>query len=251
MRLISWNVNGIRSILKKGFLDFIKKENPDILCLQETRAEPTEVELPLPVYHAYWNFAPAQPGYSGTAIFTKAKPSDVTYGMRNPKHDGEGRIITAEFKDFYLVNVYVPNSKRDLSRLPYRQEWDQDFLKFLKELEKGKPVVFCGDLNVAHKEFDLTNPETNHKNHGFTDEERTGFTNFIKNGFLDTFREFYEEGGHYTWWSQMNNCHKRNIGWRIDYFLISKALRPHLKDAQILPEVMGSDHCPVSIELEF
>ncbi|MBI1977739.1 MAG: exodeoxyribonuclease III, partial [Candidatus Omnitrophica bacterium] len=208
-------------------------------------------ELPLLIqYQQHWNSPPDKPGYSGTAVFTKAKPVDVMYGMRNPKHDQEGRVITAEFDVFYLVNVYTPNSKRDLSRLPYREEWDRDFLKFLKQLEAKKPVVFCGDLNVAHKEIDLTNPESNHKNHGFTDEERAGFSNFIKGGFLDTFREFYEEGGHYTWWSQMNNCRRRNIGWRIDYFLISKALRLHLKDAQILSEVMGSDHCPVSIELE-
>ena len=250
MKLISWNVNGIRSILKKGFLDFVKKENPDVLCLQETRAEPSEVELELPKYHAYWNFSPSQPGYSGTAIFSNVKPIDVTYGMRNPKYDQEGRVITAEFEKFYLVDVYVPNSKRDLSRLPNRQEWDRDFLKFLKELEKKKPVVFCGDLNVAHKEIDLANPESNHKNHGFTDEERAGFTNFVKNGFLDTFREFCDEGGHYTWWSQMNNCRKRNIGWRIDYFLVSKMLRSRLENAFILPEVLGSDHCPVGIEID-
>ena len=250
MKLISWNVNGIRSILKKGFLDFVKKENPDIFCLQETRAESSEVDLNLSQYHTHWNSSRVKSGYAGTAIFTKVKPQGVAQGMGVAEHDGEGRVLVAEFDKFYLVNVYTPNSKRDLSRLDYRQKWDLDFLKFLKKLEATKPVVFCGDLNVAHKEIDLTHPESNHKNHGFTDEERSGFEHLVKNGFLDTFREFYDEGSHYTWWSQMNNCRKRNIGWRIDYFLISESLRPALKDAKILPNVMGSDHCPVSIELE-
>ncbi len=250
MKFISWNVNGIRSILKKGFLDFVSGEDPDVLCLQETRARPEEANLNLPSRHAYWNFPEKKAGYSGTAVFTKTKPLRVSYGMDIPKHDGEGRVITSEFKEFFLVNVYTPNSKRDLSRLGYRREWDRDFLAFLKKLEKTKPVIFCGDLNVAHKEIDLTHPKSNHKNHGFTDEERAGFDHFVKAGFIDAFREFTEEGGHYTWWSQMNNCRKRNIGWRIDYFLISPALRPRLEDAPILPGVMGSDHCPVALVLK-
>ncbi len=251
MKLISWNVNGIRSILKKGFLDFIAQENPDILCLQETRASQNLVDLNLPGYQQYWNSSEAKPGYSGTAIFTMPKPLAVAYGMGIGKHDGEGRIITAEFEDFFLVNVYTPNSKRDLSRLAYRtEEWDVDFLKFLKKLEEKKPAVFCGDLNVAHKEIDLTNPQANRRNHGFTDEERRGFDHFVKSGFIDTFREFTDGGGHYTWWSQLSNCRKRNIGWRIDYFCISRALRPRLMNACILVDVLGSDHCPVGIELE-
>ena len=250
MKIISWNVNGIRSVLGKGFLDFVRKENPDILCLQETRANPAEVKLPLPAYRSYWNPAEKKPGYSGTAIFTKTEPQTINSGMGIREHDREGRVIAAEFDQFYLVNVYVPNSKRDLSRLSCRQQWDRDFLQFLKALETKKPVVFCGDLNVAHKEIDLTNPAANRRNHGFTDEERAGFDQFVRNGFLDAFREFLGDGGHYTWWSQMNNCRERNIGWRIDYFLISKSLRAHLKNACILPEVAGSDHCPVSLELE-
>ena len=250
MKFISWNVNGIRSVLKKGFLDFVKQENPDFLCLQETRAEPNLVDLNLPEYpHQHWNSSQTKAGYSGTAIFTKIKPLDVRYGMGIPKHDQEGRIVTLEFTDFYLVDVYTPNSKRDLSRLLYREKWDQDFLKFLKRLEQTKPVIFCGDLNVAHKEIDLTHPSTNHRSHGFTDEERAGFDQFVKSGFLDTFREFTDEGGHYTWWSQFNKCRERNIGWRIDYFCMSQALRPRLSDAFIRPQVLGSDHCPVGIEL--
>ena len=251
LKILYWKVNGIRAALRRGFLDFLKKENPDVLCLQETRANPADVSLDLPGYHLYWNWCREQTGYSGVSIFTKIKPAVVGEGIGIPKHDGEGRVITAEFPDFYVVSVYVPNSKQDLSRLPYRtNEWDVDFLDYLKKLEKKKPVIFCGDLNVAHKEIDLANPDRNHKNHGFTDEERAGFDRFVKNGFLDTFREFHEDGGHYTWWRQFNNCRARNIGWRIDYFLISKSLRPRLEDAVILPHVMGSDHCPVGLLLK-
>ena len=251
MKIISWNVNGIRSVLKKGFLNLISDQHPDILCLQETKAEQSLVELDLPGYHQFWNSAKNRAGYSGTVIFSKQKPLQNKNDIGIEKHDQEGRVITAEFENFFVVNVYVPNSKRDLSRLPYRQkEWDVDFLSHLKKLEKTKPVIFCGDFNVAHKEIDLTNPATNRKNHGFTDEERAGFTNFVKAGFLDTFRELTDEGGHYTWWSQMNNCRARNIGWRIDYVLISKALRPQLKDAFILPKVLGSDHCPVGAVMD-
>lgn len=249
MKLLSWNVNGIRSILKKGFLDFIRKEQPDILCLQETRAPLQTLDLELADYKPYWNCA-TKPGYSGTAMFTRIAPLQVTCGMEMEKHDQEGRILTAEFEPFYLVNVYVPNAKRDLARLPYRhKEWDVDFLKYLKKLEKKKPVIFCGDLNVAHKEIDLTHPRANVGNHGFTPEEREGFDNLLQAGFVDSFREFNQDGGHYTWWSQMNRCRERNIGWRIDYFCLSSSIRNHLKGAFILKDVMGSDHCPVGITL--
>ncbi len=251
MKLLSWNVNGLRSVSKNGFIDFVEKEKPDVLCLQETKSagELIDVGFKEKQYDLYWSHAKKK-GYSGTAVFTKVKPLSVTEGIGAAKHDEEGRTLTCEFKDLYLVNVYVPNSKRDLSRLPYRQkEWDIDFLKYLKKLEKKKPVVFCGDLNVAHTEIDLTHPKANVKNHGFTPEEREGFDQIIKAGFVDTFREFEKAGGHYTWWSRFANCRARNIGWRIDYFCISKSLRPRLKKAFILPEVMGSDHCPVGIEL--
>lgn len=249
MKLISWNVNGIRAVLKHGFKDFVRKYAPDMLCLQETKAPSEPLDLKLPGYHPYWNHA-QKAGYAGTAIFSKVKALKDTYGIGIKKHDQEGRVITLEFKDFYLVNVYVPNSKRTLERLPYREkEWDVDFLKYLKKLEKKKPVIFCGDLNVAHAEIDLTNPKANRFNHGFTDQERKGFDNFVKGGFLDTFREFTKVGRHYTWWSRFANCRARNIGWRIDYFLVSKSLKPRLKKSFILPEVHGSDHCPVGIVL--
>jgi exodeoxyribonuclease-3 len=249
VKLLSWNVNGLRSVLgKKLFTEFVKKYQPDCLCLQETKTS-EKVDVDLPGYQEYWNHA-KKAGYAGTAVFTKIKPLHDTYGMGILKHDEEGRVITLEFKDFFLVDVYVPNSKRDLSRLDYRaEEWDVDFLKYVKHLEKKKPVIFCGDLNVAHTQMDLTYPKANVKNHGFTQEERTGFDNIIKAGFIDTFREFEKAGGHYTWWSQFGNCRKRNIGWRIDYFCISSSLKPRLKKAFILSGVMGSDHCPVGIEL--
>jgi len=250
VKFISWNVNGIRAALKKGLLDFIKTQGPDILCIQETKAHPDVVDLSLPDYRHYWNSAERK-GYSGTLIFTRVKPLSVVNGMAIPKHDTEGRVITLEFQDFYLVNVYTPNSKRELERLSYRQkEWDVDFLKYLKNLEKKKPVIFCGDLNVAHKEIDLANPKQNRRNHGFTDEEREGFDNFVKHGFIDTFREFCTDKGYYTWWSPLFKARERNIGWRIDYFLISRVLRPRLKNAAILADVFGSDHCPVVMELE-
>jgi exodeoxyribonuclease-3 len=250
VKLISWNVNGLRAVLKKNFLEFIEGEKPDILCLQETKCSPDQVEQLWPAaYTTYWNSA-VKPGYSGTAIFSRQRPIQVTPHLGIAEHDQEGRVLTAEYDDFYLVNVYVPNSKRELTRLAYRQQWDQDFLKFLKKLEKKKPVIWCGDLNVAHTEIDLANPKANVKNHGFTPEERAGFSAFVNAGFVDTFREFEKGGGHYTWWSQMGTARKRNIGWRLDYFLISQALRPRLKKAYILPHVMGSDHCPVVIELK-
>jgi len=250
VKLISWNVNGLRAVLRKNFLEFLDAEKPDVLCLQETKCTPDNVEqLWTAKYKTYWNSA-ERAGYAGTAIFTKQRPLKVTPHVGITDHDKEGRVLTAEFETFLLVNVYVPNSKRDLSRLPYRQQWDADFLRFLKKLEKRKPVVFCGDLNVAHTEIDLTHPKANVKNHGFTPEERAGFSAFVGAGFVDTFREFEKGGGHYTWWSQMGGARKRNVGWRLDYFLTSAALRPRLKRAFIRPEVMGSDHCPVGIELK-
>lgn len=250
MKLISWNVNGLRAVLKKNFLEFIAAEQPDILCLQETKCSPDQVEQLWPAhYTTYWNSAEKK-GYSGTVIFTKQRPLKVTPHLNIAEHDKEGRVLTAEYDDFFLVNVYTPNSKRELTRLPYRQQWDKDFLKFLKQLEKKKPIVWCGDLNVAHTEIDLANPKANVKNHGFTPEERAGFDTYVKAGFVDTFREFEKGGGHYTWWSPMGTARARNIGWRLDYFLMSQALRPRLKRATIMPHVPGSDHCPVVIELK-
>jgi exodeoxyribonuclease-3 len=250
MKIISWNVNGIRSILSKGFIDFIKQYKPDIICLQETKAAPEQVNFDLPEYpYKYWNSAQKK-GYSGTAIFSKQKPVQTANDMDIPKHDNEGRIITAEFDKFFLVTVYTPNSQRTLDRLNYREtEWDPDFLKFVKSLEKEKPVIFCGDLNVAHKEIDLARPTDNRKNAGFTDQERRGFDNIIEAGFIDTFREFHKEGGHYSWWSYMAEARSKNIGWRIDYFCVSQSLRPQLKKSYILPDVMGSDHAPVALEI--
>jgi exodeoxyribonuclease-3 len=250
MKLISWNVNGLRAVLRKNFLDYLAEEAPDILCLQETKAGPDDVEQLWPAtYTTYWNVAQKK-GYAGTVIFTRTRPQRVTCGIGCADHDGEGRVLTAEYEDFILVNVYVPNSKRELTRLPYRQVWDREFLRYLKKLERRKPVVCCGDFNVAHTELDLANPKSNVGNHGFTIEERTGFGAFIKAGFIDVFREFEKAGGHYTWWSPMSGARARNVGWRIDYFLISAKLRPRLKRAYIRCEVAGSDHCPVGLELE-
>jgi exodeoxyribonuclease-3 len=247
--LISWNVNGLRAVLKKNFLEYLDQEQPDVLCLQETKASPDQVEQLWPAsYTTYWNVAQKK-GYSGTALFTRRRPLKVRHGIGHDEHDNEGRVITAEYDAFCLVNVYVPNSKRELTRLSYRQRWDRDFLAYLKGLERRKPVVFCGDLNVAHTELDLANPKANVKNHGFTPEERAGFTAFVQAGFVDTFREFEKGAGHYTWWSPMAGARSRNVGWRIDYFLVSAALRPKLRRAFIRAEVPGSDHCPVGIEL--
>ena len=250
MKFISWNVNGIRAVIKKGFYDFINKYNPDIVCIQETKARKEQVDLQLINYpYQYWNSA-IKKGYSSTAIFSKIKPINVTNDIGISKHDQEGRVITMEFNDFYLVTVYTPNSKRELLRLAYRQEWDIDFLKYIKKLEKIKPIIFCGDLNVAHTELDLKNPSTNHFNPGFTDEERKGFTNILNAGFIDTFRYFTKEDGHYTWWSYMFQARKRDIGWRIDYFCISKSLQKQLTNSYILKEVLGSDHAPVVMEFK-
>lgn len=247
MELISWNVNGIRAALKKGFMGFLKEHEPNILCLQETKASKEQVQEVFPTYHQYWNSADKK-GYSGTLLLSKTKPLNVSNDFEG--HSGEGRVITAEYEQFILVNVYVPNSKRGLLRLDYRMQWDKDFLTYLKELEQKKPVIICGDLNVAHKEIDLKNPRSNRRNPGFTDEERKGFTKFIDAGFLDSFREFEKGEGHYTWWSYMFNAREKNVGWRIDYFLVSKQIKEKLKSATILKDVMGSDHCPVGITLE-
>ncbi len=250
VKILSWNVNGLRAVLKKNFLEFLESEKPDVLCLQETKCSPDQVTPTWPGHYAsFWNCAEKK-GYSGTAILTRIPPLKIQTGMGKPLHDKEGRILTAEFEDFFLVNVYVPNSRRELERLPYRQKWDRDFLAYLRKLERRKPVVFCGDLNVAHMELDLANPKANVRNHGFTVEERQGFTAFVKAGFVDTFREFEKAGGHYTWWSPMSGARARNVGWRIDYFLVSKVLRPRLTSARILADVPGSDHCPVCITLK-
>ena len=250
MKLISWNVNGLRAVLRKGgFEEFVAEAKPDVLCLQETKSPGDAIPVDLPGYQAYWNHA-TKKGYSGTATFLRKEPVNVIHGLGMEKHDDEGRVLTCELDDYYVVNVYVPNSKRDLARLPYREkEWDVDFLTYLKKLEEHKPVIFCGDMNVAHKEIDLTHPKANVKNHGFTPEERRGMDNMIEAGFVDTFREHEQGGEHYTWWSQMGNCRARNVGWRIDYVMISESLRPRLKEAFILSDVMGSDHCPVGVTI--
>ena len=257
MKYISWNVNGIRACIKKGFLEFMEKEDPDIICIQETKANKDQVELNLQNYKQYWNSA-EKPGYSGTLILTKNKPLNCYNGIGIEKHDNEGRVITLEFNTHFLVNVYTPNSKRDLSRLEYRSnEWDKDFLFHINELEKEKPVIFCGDLNVAHQEIDLANPQNNKTtksrpgNAGFTNEERNGFNNIIKARYLDSFRLFNKEPNHYTWWSYMFNSRKRNIGWRIDYFCISPQLKKNINNAYILPNILGSDHCPIGIDINF
>ena len=249
MKLISWNVNGLRAVLRKNFLEYLDHEKPDILCLQETKARPEDVEQLWPsTYTTYWDSAQKK-GYSGTVVFTKTRPLKVSQGIGVAEHDQEGRAVTAEFADFFLVNVYVPNSQRELARLAYRQQWDRDFLRYLKKLDHRKPVIVCGDLNVAHEEIDLANPKANVRNHGFTPEERAGFAAMVDAGFVDTFREFEPGPGHYTWWSPMSNARARNIGWRIDYFLVSARLRPQLRQAFIRPEVSGSDHCPVGLRL--
>jgi len=252
MKLVSWNVNGVRAVLKKDLLKIMEAFEADVICLQETKAHPGDVQhVTWPSgYEAHWNSA-VKKGYSGTVIFTRVKPLSVSFGIGLSAHDGEGRVVTMEFKEFFLINVYQPNSQRGLTRLDYRvKEWDPVFLAYLKKLEKKKPVIFCGDLNVAHAEIDLANPKTNRRNAGFTDEERANFSVVLASGFVDTLREFEKGPGHYTWWSQMANCRARNIGWRVDYFVASERLRSALLGASILPAVMGSDHCPVVLELK-
>ncbi|MED9904078.1 MAG: exodeoxyribonuclease III [Lachnospiraceae bacterium] len=250
MKLISWNVNGLRACVEKGFLDFFKEADADIFCIQESKLQEGQIDLELPGYHQYWNYAEKK-GYSGTALFSKQEPLSVFYGIGNPVHDTEGRVITAEYPDFYVVTVYTPNSQRELTRLSYRMEWEEAFLLYLKKLEEKKPVIFCGDLNVAHKEIDLKNPKTNRKNAGFTDEERSCFTRLLEAGFVDSFRYFYpEKEGVYSWWSYMFKAREKNAGWRIDYFVVSEVLKDRLLGADIHNEVFGSDHCPVELTLK-
>lgn len=250
MKLVSWNVNGLRAVMKKGFSDYLAEENPDILCLQEIKLQEGQIELDFPEYEIYWNYAEKK-GYSGTAILTKKTPLSQSYGINHSHHDKEGRVITLEFDDFFLVNVYTPNSQKELARLPYRMEWEDDFRDYLLELDKIKPVILCGDLNVAHKEIDLKNPKTNKKNAGFTDEERNKISILLESGFVDTFRYFYPDKEEaYTWWSHFAKSRERNIGWRIDYFLVSERFKTTLEDAFIREKIMGSDHCPVGIMLK-
>lgn len=249
MKLISWNVNGLRAAMGKGFIEFAEQAGADVICVQETKMQEGQAEVPLSGYHQYWCSAEKK-GYSGTAVFTKEEPLSVTRGIGVDVHDHEGRVLTAEFGDFYLVNVYTPNSQNELKRLDYRMEWDDAFREYLKGLEETKPVITCGDFNVAHKEIDLKNPKTNRRNAGFTDEERGKMTALQEAGFIDTFRYFYPDAeGVYSWWSYRFNARKNNAGWRIDYFLVSRALEGRLADAQILTDVQGSDHCPVVLEL--
>lgn len=250
MKLISWNVNGLRAVLKKGFMEYIEHEDPDIICLQETKISEGQVELDLENYYEYYNYAEKK-GYSGTAIFSKVEPLHVAYGIGIEEHDQEGRVITAEYEDYYLVTVYTPNSKRGLLRLDYRQEWENAFKNFLLNLNKVKPVIVCGDLNVAHKEIDLANPKSNRKNAGFTDEEREKFSELLDAGFIDTYRYFYPEiPDMYSWWSYITKARERNVGWRIDYFLVSEDFENQILDASIHMEQMGSDHCPVVLYLK-
>lgn len=249
MRFINWNVNGIRAAIGKGFLEFFEREKPDFLCLQEIKCSDGQVNLELPGYYQYWNYAERK-GYSGTAIFTRHEPLAVTRGIGMEEHDAEGRVITLEYPTFYLVTVYTPNAGRDLARLPYRMDWEDAFRAYLLRLNEKKPVVFCGDLNVAHKEIDLKNPKTNRKNAGFTDEERSKFTELLESGFTDTYRHLYpDREGAYTWWSYFSKAREKNIGWRIDYFVVSNDVRDQIAEAGIMPEVMGSDHCPVYLDL--
>ena len=250
MKFISWNVNGIRACVTKGFLDFFKEVDADIFCLQETKLQAGQIDLDLPGYYDYWNYAEKK-GYSGTAIFTKKKPINVTYGIGIEEHDKEGRVITLEFEDLYFITVYTPNSQSELKRLDYRMKWEDDFKNYLINLDKIKPVVVCGDLNVAHKEIDLKNPKTNRKNAGFTDEEREKLTTLLDSGFIDTYRHFNpNKEGIYSWWSYRFNARKNNSGWRIDYFLASDKLKDRLVSADIHTEVLGSDHCPVELILK-
>lgn len=250
MKLISWNVNGLRACVNKGFLEFFQAEDADIFCLQETKLQEGQIDLELPGYHQYWNYAEKK-GYSGTAIFTKEEPLSVTYGIGVEEHDHEGRVITLEFADFYMITVYTPNSQDGLARLDYRMKWEDDFLCYIKKLEETKPVIFCGDLNVAHKEIDLKNPKTNRKNPGFTDEERAKFTTIMESALIDTFRYFYPDlEGAYSWWSYRFHAREKNTGWRIDYFVVSECLKDRLQDAVIYKDIMGSDHCPVGLLLK-
>ena len=250
MKFISWNVNGLRAVVGKNFMEAFNALDADIFCLQETKLQAGQIDLDLPGYKQYWNYAEKK-GYSGTAVFTKKEPLSVTYGIGVEQHDHEGRVITLEYEDFYFITVYVPNSQNELQRLDYRQEWEADFLAYILKLEESKPVIYCGDLNVAHKEIDLKNPSSNHHNAGFTDEERACFTNTLESGYIDTFRYFYPERKDiYSWWSYRFHAREKNAGWRIDYFVASKKLKDRLKSADIHCDIMGSDHCPVELVME-
>ena len=249
-KMISWNVNGLRACVGKGFLDYFKEADADIFCMQETKLQAGQIDLDLPGYYQYWNYAEKK-GYSGTAMFTKEEPICVTYGLGIEEHDHEGRVITAEFPEYYVVTCYTPNSQNELARLDYRMDWEDAWRTYLKKLEETKPVIICGDFNVAHKEIDLKNPKTNRKNVGFTDEEREKFTTLLDAGFIDTFRYFYpDQEGIYSWWSYRFKAREKNAGWRIDYFCVSESLKNRLKDAQIHTQIMGSDHCPVVLEID-
>jgi exodeoxyribonuclease-3 len=249
-KFISWNVNGIRACIQKGFLDFFKEADADVFCLQETKVQEGQIELNLEGYHQYWNYAEKK-GYSGTAIFTKEKPLSVSYGIGKEEHDREGRVITSEFEEYYLVTVYTPNSKEELARLDYRMLWEDEFREYLKSLDEKKPVIVCGDLNVAHTEIDLKNPKNNRRNAGFTDEERNKLTELLNSGFIDTYRYFYPDTeGVYSWWSYRFNARKNNAGWRIDYFCVSEKLKGKLISANIHSAILGSDHCPVEVVIK-
>lgn len=251
MKFISWNVNGLRACVQKGFLDFFNSIDADYFCIQESKLQAGQIDLDLPGYHQYWNYAEKK-GYSGTAIFAKNEPLSVSYGIGIEEHDREGRVITLEYDNFYLVTCYTPNSQNELKRLPYRMQWEDDFREYLKTLDTKKPVVLCGDLNVAHNEIDLKNPKTNRKNAGFSDEERAKMTELLGSGFTDTFRYFYPDAeGIYSWWSYRFKAREKNAGWRIDYFITSKRINDKLKKAAIHTDVLGSDHCPVEVDIEF
>lgn len=249
MKFISWNVNGFRSCLSKGFAEFFSAVDADFVCIQETKMQPCQAEFSTPGYHQFWNSAEKK-GYSGTAIFAKHEPISVTYGIGIPEHDTEGRAITLEYRDFYLLNVYTPNSQRELARLSYRMSWEDALREYIINLDKKKPVIYCGDLNVAHEEIDLKNPKTNHFSAGFSDEERGKFTELLASGFCDTFRTIYPDKVQYSWWSYMMKAREKNVGWRIDYFVVSKRISDKVSDSFIMTEIMGSDHCPVGIEIE-
>jgi exodeoxyribonuclease III len=251
MKLVSWNVNGLRSVLNKGeFQQYLEEADADIFCLQETKIQEGQVELDLEGYHTYWNYA-VKKGYSGTAIFTKQEPLAVTYGLDLEEYDQEGRVITMVFEDFYLLTVYTPNSKRGLIRLDYRMKWEEVFLDYIQRLDKHKPVIFCGDLNVAHQEIDIKNPKTNRKSAGFSDQEREKFSILLAEGFIDTYRYLYpNQEGAYTWWSNFSNARAKNTGWRLDYFVVSKRIKNKIKEARICNQIMGSDHCPIELEID-
>ena len=249
MKLISWNVNGLRACVQKGFLDFFKETEADVFCIQESKLQDGQINLELNGYHQYWNYAEKK-GYSGTAIFSKKEPISVTYGLGIEEHDHEGRVITLEFESFYLITVYTPNSKSELERLDYRMKWEDDFLSYIKKLEENKPVIFCGDLNVAHNEIDIRNPSTNHFSAGFTDEERNKFTHLLNSGFIDSFRYKYPEKIEYSWWSYRFKAREKNIGWRLDYFVTSESLKDRIIDSKIHTNILGSDHCPIELNID-